>query len=118
MLGGSSPSEKRPKRTRTLSEAVEDLGHAPARFFKWEQLFVEMDELDGDEWKETHRWNFGLEEDLLDDEDGKPVWNHPHLPWYVYPAVCQACAHPISSCMCPRPTADCAPTPIHSIHLP
>jgi hypothetical protein len=34
---------------------------------------------DGDIWKETHRWNFGLEEDL--DEDGEPKWNHPHLPW-------------------------------------
>lgn len=33
----------------------------------------------GDVWRETHRWNFGLEEDL--DEDGEPVWNHPHLPW-------------------------------------
>ena len=25
--------------------------------------------------RETHRWNFGLEEDL--DEDGDPKWNHP-----------------------------------------
>lgn len=62
-------------RKRSVSE------NEPTKFFKRKQLFVEMDELDGDEWKETHRWNFGLEEDLLDDEDHKPVWNHPHLPW-------------------------------------
>jgi len=30
-------------------------------------------------WTETHRWNFGLQEDL--DEAGGMVWNHPHLPW-------------------------------------
>jgi hypothetical protein len=53
--------------------------HEPTKFFKRKQLFVEMDELRGDQWRETHRWNFGLEEDL--DEDGEPVWNHPHLPW-------------------------------------
>ena len=35
--------------------------------------------LAGKRWKETHRWNFGLEEDL--DETGDPIWNHPHLPW-------------------------------------
>ena len=63
------------------------------KFFKKQHLFVEMDELRQkverdrkshrfdrvEQWVETHRWNFGLQEDL--NEVGERVWNHPHLPW-------------------------------------
>ena len=63
------------------------------KFFKKQHLFVEMDELRDkvvrdrkthrfervQQWVETHRWNFGLQEDL--NEVGERVWNHPHLPW-------------------------------------
>eukprot|EP00040_Diaphanoeca_grandis_P028363 m.164155 g.164155 ORF g.164155 m.164155 type:complete len:995 (+) comp31325_c0_seq1:73-3057(+) len=66
---------------------------ADTKFFKKKQLFVEMDEFRESFvrdprthkfertqlWVETHRWNFGLQEDL--DEQGHTVWNHPHLPW-------------------------------------
>jgi len=63
------------------------------KFFKKQHIFVEMDELREkverdrkshrfdrvEQWVETHRWNFGLQEDL--NEVGERVWNHPHLPW-------------------------------------
>eukprot|EP00035_Acanthoeca_spectabilis_P025171 m.457166 g.457166 ORF g.457166 m.457166 type:complete len:1083 (+) comp21210_c0_seq1:212-3460(+) len=66
---------------------------SPTKLFKNTHIFVEMDELRVglvrnpsthqfqrvEEWQETHRWNFGLQEDL--DELGVPMWNHPHLPW-------------------------------------
>ena len=41
------------------------------------QVFIELDEFfpQAAKWQETHRWNFGMEEDL---EGGR--WVAPHLP--------------------------------------
>lgn len=43
--------------------------------FRKKHLFVEMHELNNQEWHETHRWNYGLEEDL-----DKGEWTAAHLP--------------------------------------
>ena len=55
------------------------LDREPTKLFTHSQLFIELREFRDEEWHQTHRWNFGLEEDI--DENGLPVWNHPHLPW-------------------------------------
>ena len=46
--------------------------------FKKKHLFVELHELRGDEWHETKRYNYGLEEDLITGKDRK--WTKAHLP--------------------------------------
>lgn len=43
--------------------------------FRKKHLFVEMHELSNSEWHETHRWNYGLEEDMKLGE-----WTPAHLP--------------------------------------
>ncbi|KAJ8607687.1 hypothetical protein CTAYLR_007305 [Chrysophaeum taylorii] len=43
--------------------------------FRKKHLFVEMHELGDKEWHETHRWNYGLEEDLRGQK-----WTSAHLP--------------------------------------
>ena len=46
--------------------------------FKKKHLFVELHELRGDEWHETKRYNYGLEEDLITGKERK--WTKAHLP--------------------------------------
>ena len=58
-----------------MQSRQDDVSTRPTQLFKQTQIFVEMDELRDNKWKETHRWNFGLEEDF--DDDGVPKWNHP-----------------------------------------
>lgn len=52
--------------------------------FRGKHLFVELHEFRGTEWEETHRWNHGLQEDLLmvrqESCDSNPEWTGPHLP--------------------------------------
>jgi len=47
--------------------------------FRKKHLFVELHELRGDEWHETKRYNYGLEEDLEDSKEGLK-WTRAHLP--------------------------------------
>jgi NhaA family Na+:H+ antiporter len=43
--------------------------HSPVHMFRTKHIFVEMLEFRGDHWHETHRWNHGLEEDLVTKEE-------------------------------------------------
>eukprot|EP00929_Paragymnodinium_shiwhaense_P067683 TRINITY_DN34032_c0_g1_i1.p1 TRINITY_DN34032_c0_g1~~TRINITY_DN34032_c0_g1_i1.p1 ORF type:complete len:1001 (+),score=162.92 TRINITY_DN34032_c0_g1_i1:194-3196(+) len=72
-------------------DGLEDLTRqvSVARMYKAKHLFVELHEFKHDHWHETHRWNHGLQEDLVVKtssmgEDGRlhghGSWGRPHLP--------------------------------------
>eukprot|EP00929_Paragymnodinium_shiwhaense_P029412 TRINITY_DN16861_c0_g1_i1.p1 TRINITY_DN16861_c0_g1~~TRINITY_DN16861_c0_g1_i1.p1 ORF type:complete len:967 (-),score=177.36 TRINITY_DN16861_c0_g1_i1:213-3113(-) len=66
--------------------------NSPVHMFKTKHLFVELHEFRRDHWHETHRWNHGLQEDLVVRErraatkmvdshhETKGSWTKPHLP--------------------------------------
>eukprot|EP00929_Paragymnodinium_shiwhaense_P083459 TRINITY_DN4448_c0_g1_i5.p1 TRINITY_DN4448_c0_g1~~TRINITY_DN4448_c0_g1_i5.p1 ORF type:complete len:931 (-),score=164.69 TRINITY_DN4448_c0_g1_i5:298-3090(-) len=62
---------------------------SPVHMFKTKHLFVELHEYRHDHWHETHRWNHGLQEELIAKtqrlgDDGRMhkdgFWAPPHLP--------------------------------------
>eukprot|EP00929_Paragymnodinium_shiwhaense_P022022 TRINITY_DN1419_c0_g3_i1.p1 TRINITY_DN1419_c0_g3~~TRINITY_DN1419_c0_g3_i1.p1 ORF type:complete len:978 (+),score=187.63 TRINITY_DN1419_c0_g3_i1:186-3119(+) len=74
-----------------FDEQLQDISrqNSPVHMFKTKHLFVELHEYRHDHWHETHRWNHGLQEELIakrnrmgDDgrvhKDGS--WAPPHLP--------------------------------------
>jgi len=73
-----SAKKKGPAST-AAPKKMEPVARKPIQFFKEKHVLVEMNELRGHVWMETHRWNFGLEEDLAD--DGHLESAAPHLPW-------------------------------------
>jgi len=50
------------------------------QMFRKRHLFAEMHELRGDGWHETHRWNYGLQEDLREDPGSERGFGRAHLP--------------------------------------
>ena len=48
--------------------------------FRNKHLFAELHELRGDGWHEVRRWNYGLEEDLEEGDDGCCHFGKAHLP--------------------------------------
>uniref|UniRef100_A0A7S4PXY8 Band 3 cytoplasmic domain-containing protein n=2 Tax=Alexandrium monilatum TaxID=311494 RepID=A0A7S4PXY8_9DINO len=54
-------------------------------FSRRKHLFIELHEFQGASWHETHRWNYGLEEDLVETDGNNAAatersWTGPHLP--------------------------------------
>ena len=57
--------------------------HSEAQQRRGSHLFIAMEELHGDKWDETGRWNHALAEDLGEDLR----WSRPHLPTISVPAL-------------------------------
>ena len=57
---------------------------APSK--KSSHLFIELEELHGQQWEERGRWNHALEEDIVE-TDGTSKWSRPHLPTLSVPAL-------------------------------
>ena len=53
---------------------------------KTAHLFIELEELHGEQWEERGRWNHALEEDIVE-ADGHVTWSRPHLPTLSVPAL-------------------------------
>ena len=63
----------------TAEELEEEQRERNLTMFSKRHLFVELHELKNNEWHETKRYNYGLEEDLATDGP-KRHWTKAHLP--------------------------------------